>query len=88
MSRDASKTSPTIQEITEGLDRIHNLMTMKNAFSAKKMEDYINETNTFVKPMLKKARKQFTEQINVYENIKFIINNQIELYEIYITAVK
>lgn len=77
-----------ITSVCKGLDRIHNLMTMKNAFSAKKMEDYINETNTFVKPMLKKARKQFTEQINVYENIKFIINNQIELYEIYITAVK
>ena len=77
-----------ITSVCKGLDRIHNLMTMKNAFSAKKMSDYIAETNQFVKPMLKKARKQFTEQVNVYENIKFIINNQIELYEIYIDSIK
>lgn len=76
-----------ITSVCKGFDRIHNLMTMKNAFSAKKMKNYIDETNCFVKPMLKSARKQFTNQLNVYENIKFIINNQIELYEIYINSV-
>lgn len=38
MSRDASKTSPTIQEITEGLDRIHkSWMLIRNRRTGEKL---------------------------------------------------
>jgi ADP-ribose pyrophosphatase YjhB (NUDIX family) len=31
-------------------------------------------------PMLKKSRRNFPEQYSVYENIKFVMTNQIQLY--------
>ena len=34
----------------------------------------------FTVPMLKKAKKNFPHQESVYENIKFIMTNQIQLY--------
>lgn len=67
--------------IAKGLDRIHNLMTMLSAFTSNKQLEYIKETIDMVLPMLKKARRNFPEQNLAYENIKFIIQNQIGLYQ-------
>jgi (p)ppGpp synthase/HD superfamily hydrolase len=67
--------------IAKGLDRVHNLMTMLGAFKPEKQLEYIKETIDVVLPMLKKARRNFPEQNLAYENIKFIIQNQIGLYQ-------
>lgn len=69
-----------IASICKGLDRVHNLMTMLDGFKPEKQVEYVKETHDFVVPMLKKARKIHTEQCDVYENIKFIIMNQTQLY--------
>jgi len=70
-----------IASLCKGLDRVHNLMTMLGAFKPAKQLEYIEETVTYVLTMLKKARNNFPEQNLAYENIKFIIQNQIGLYQ-------
>lgn len=69
-----------ITSICKGFDRVHNLMTMLNGFKPEKRMSYIEETNTYTLPMLKQARRNFPHQEGVYENIKFIMANQIQLY--------
>lgn len=64
----------------KGCDRVHNLMTMVGGFKPEKQSSYIDETMDFVVPMLKEARRTFPEQEPLYENIKFVMTNQIILY--------
>lgn len=70
-----------ITSLCKGLDRVHNLMTMLGAFTPSKRQEYIDETIDCVLPMLKKARREFPEQNLAYENLKFILMNQIGLYQ-------
>jgi (p)ppGpp synthase/HD superfamily hydrolase len=73
--------SDEIASVAKGFDRIHNLMTMLGGFKPTKRVQYIQETLDVVVPMLKKARKNFPEQNLAYENIKFILTNQVRLYQ-------
>lgn len=70
-----------IASVAKGLDRIHNLMSMLGGFKPEKQVSYIEETLDLTVPMLKKARRKFPFQEGVYENIKFIMTNQIQLYK-------
>ena len=70
-----------IASVAKGLDRIHNLMSMLGGFKPEKQVSYIEETLDFTVPMLKKARRKFPFQESVYENIKFIMTNQVQLYK-------
>lgn len=65
----------------KGFDRVHNLMTMLGGFKPEKQVSYIEETMDKVVPMLKIGRRSFPEQEPVYENIKFVMTNQIQLYK-------
>lgn len=69
-----------ITSICKGLDRVHNLMSMIGGFTLEKRIDYIKETLDYTIPMLKKAKINFPTQEGAYENIKFIMTNQIALY--------
>lgn len=69
-----------ISSIAKGVDRIHNLMTMLGGFKPTKQVSYITETLDYVVPMLKKARRTFPIQEPAYENLKFILMNQVRLY--------
>ncbi len=71
-----------VASVAKGLDRIHNLMSMLNAFKPEKRVSYIQETLDYTIPMLKKARRNFPDQEGAYENIKFIITNQIQIYDV------
>lgn len=64
----------------KGCDRVHNLMTMVGGFKPEKQASYLDETMEFTVPMLKEARRIFPEQEPLYENIKFVMTNQIILY--------
>jgi len=68
-----------IASIAKGCDRIHNLQSMIGVFSEEKQRQYINEVRQFFLPMLKTARRLFPYQVSAYENIKFVLNSQIEL---------
>jgi hypothetical protein len=52
---------------------------MLNVFSLTKQKYYIEETETLILPMLKQARRRFPDQEPAYQNIKLILNSQIEL---------
>lgn len=69
-----------IASAAKGFDRVHNLMSMLGGFKPEKQMSYIKETLDFTVPMLKEARRKFPDQEGVYENIKFIMTNQIVLY--------
>lgn len=70
-----------IASIAKGFDRVHNLMTMLGGFKPEKQVSYIGETLEKTVPMLKTGRRSFPEQEPVYENIKFVMTNQIQLYK-------
>jgi (p)ppGpp synthase/HD superfamily hydrolase len=65
--------------IVKGADRIHNHSTMVGPFSLEKRLSYLEETEKWILPMLKEARRNFTVQELAYENMKLILNTQIKL---------
>jgi hypothetical protein len=67
-----------ITSLAKGFDRVHNL-SMLGGFTVEK-ELVMNETLEYTVPMLKLGRRNFPMQESVYENIKFIMTNQIKLY--------
>lgn len=68
-----------ISSVVKGGDRIHNIQSMVGVFSVDKQRSYIEETETYIIPALKKARRLFPEQENVYENVKYMLRSQISL---------
>lgn len=77
---DAMSDDP-IASIAKGCDRIHNHQTMIGVFDPAKIDKYMVETNDFILPMLKRARKKFTKQEPVYLNIKHVLLTQMELLQ-------
>jgi (p)ppGpp synthase/HD superfamily hydrolase len=65
--------------IVKGADRIHNLQSMSGVFTAEKKKAYVEEATEFIIPSLKAARRLFPSQEAAYENIKLVLNSQIEL---------
>jgi (p)ppGpp synthase/HD superfamily hydrolase len=78
---DKIATDP-IASVVKGADRMHNMQTMNAVFSEAKQTSYIQETLDYILPMLKKARRSFTKQEPVYENVKLVLLTQIELIKI------
>lgn len=70
-----------IASIAKGCDRMHNLQSMVGVFKLAKQKSYIQEVHDLFLPMLKKARRLFPHQVNAYENIKHILQSQIQLIE-------
>ncbi len=68
-----------IASIVKGADRIHNHQSMVGVFDLSKQIEYIDETQNYVLPMLKTARRVFHAQEPIYENIKNILICQIDL---------
>lgn len=77
---DAMAQDP-IASIAKGCDRMHNLQSMVGVFKLAKQKEYIREVHDLFFPMLKKARRLFSHQVNAYENIKHILESQIQLIE-------
>jgi len=69
-----------IASFAKGCDRIHNHYTMLNGFKPEKQKSYIAETYELIIPMLKEARRLFPSQEPAYENVKFMLANQMMLY--------
>ena len=68
-----------IASIVKGSDRIHNVQTMNGAFDNIKKKMYVDETTDYILPMIKSARRAFPEQEAAYENVKLVLNSQLEL---------
>ena len=69
----------SIASICKGADRIHNLQSMNGVFTDEKKQKYIEEAETFIIPCIKTARRNFPSQELAYENIKLIMDSQIDL---------
>lgn len=52
---------------------------MIGVFDRDKQNEYIFETNEYVIPMIKKARRLFPQQEPAYENAKHFLRCQVEL---------
>lgn len=70
-----------IASINKGADRIHNQATAIGVFSAPKIEEYVEETRSYILPMLKRARKNFPHQNGAYQNIKTVLASQVSALE-------
>lgn len=70
-----------IASIVKGADRIHNVQTMIGVFTLEKQREYIAETQEYILPALKEARRRFPRQEPAYENIKHMLESQIELLQ-------
>lgn len=66
----------------KGGDRIHNLQTMVGVFKREKQLSYVAEVKDEFFPMLKDARRSFPQQERAYENIKHMLESQLELIEV------
>ncbi len=73
--------------ISKGCDRIHNHYTMIGGFTAEKQKSYIEETEKYIIPMLKAARRKYPEQEEAFENIKFVLMNQMSIYKPFIKTI-
>lgn len=70
-----------IASIGKGADRIHNLGSMIDVFTLKGQQWYIEETNKYILPMIKRARRIFPQQEALYENAKRMLQSQVVLIE-------
>ena len=68
-----------IASLSKGLDRAHNQRTMGGVFAPGKMISYVEETEEYILPMLKKARVNFPQQYAAYQLIKNTLTTQVRI---------
>jgi (p)ppGpp synthase/HD superfamily hydrolase len=68
-----------VASLAKGIDRMHNHQSMHGVFGKEKQLSYIAETEEFILPMLKAARKLFPQQEAAYQNVRHVLETQIEL---------
>lgn len=77
----ATQAACPIASVVKGLDRNHNQATLVGVFTHSKIASYLDETRTFILPMLKTARRSCPEQDGAYQNIRVNLLDQIEMLE-------
>lgn len=70
--------------IVKVIDRENNLSTMSGVFSEAKIQSYIQETEQYVIPLLKKIRRYDPTLSSKAEIIKFSIEQMMEIHQTYI----
>ncbi len=65
--------------ISKGADRVHNHASMPGVFKVEKMLDYMTESDDYVLPMLKQARKNFPHQEIAYTALRHRLREQMYL---------
>jgi (p)ppGpp synthase/HD superfamily hydrolase len=73
-----------ICSIVKLIDRLHNLSTMLGVFSEAKLREYVEETEKYYFPMLKKAKRLFPEQNALYELMKSVLHLQLNAIKFHI----
>ncbi len=68
-----------IASVGKGSDRVHNIQSMYDVFTLDGQKWYIEETENYILPMLKEARRRFPRQEMAYENIKHMLVSQVAL---------
>ena len=62
-----------IASIAKLFDRCHNVSSMAGTFTKEKLNDYIEETDMFVLPLLRETKDNFPE----YQDILFVLKYHI-----------
>lgn len=75
-----------VAAIAKSVDRTHNHQTMPGVFTKEKMKSYIQETQDFIMPGIKKARKLYPEQEPAFQNIKTMLQIQMEMVSVFLEA--
>lgn len=70
--------------IVKLIDRLHNLSTMLGVFTEEKLREYVEETEKYYFPMLKKAKRLFPEQNALYELMKSVLHLQLNAIKFHI----
>lgn len=73
-----------ICSIVKLIDRLHNLSTMLGVFTEEKLREYVEETEKYYFPMLKKAKRLFPEQNALYELMKSVLHLQLNAIKFHI----
>ena len=68
-----------LASLAKGIDRMHNFQSMIDTFTLEKQERYISETRQHILPMMKAARKRYTQQEPAYQNVKHVLLTQMDL---------
>jgi (p)ppGpp synthase/HD superfamily hydrolase len=66
-----------IASVVKPADRVHNHASSVDVFGPQKMIEYATETREFILPMMKKARRTFTDQEPVYEALGLVLATQL-----------
>lgn len=77
-----------ICSIAKPSDRLHNLTTMIGVMPIAKLEEAVIETEAYVLPLLKEAKKNFPKQTAIYELLKSLINIQLTTIRQYVELAK
>lgn len=72
----AAQANDPIGSVVKGADRIHNQSTLAGVFGNAKILEYIEETETYILPMLKQARQKFPAQSAAYQNERIMLRTQ------------
>ena len=67
--------------ILKACDRDNNLMTMQGVFSPTKITAYLEETETYVLPMLKKSGYKYPQYHRSYKALASGLKKQIYIYK-------
>lgn len=72
----AAQEKCPIASVVKGADRIHNQSTMAGVFGPEKIGLYLAETEEYILPMLKTARRRFPQQDGAYQNERVVLRTQ------------
>ena len=67
-----------VARIVKILDRCNNISAMASSFSQKKLISYIDETETYVMPMLEKAKYAIPEYADAFYLLKYHMRSVLE----------
>lgn len=71
-----------VASIVKCADRAHNMSTMTGVFTREKQHRYMEEVEKYFMPMIKFSRRRFVFQENAYENVKHVLNIQLDLLDV------
>lgn len=72
--------------ITKLIDRCHNVSSMAGTFSIEKLKSYIEETRTYVLPLLRQAKEHFPEESDRLFTLKYHITSVVDAIDLTMQA--
>ena len=72
--------------ITKLIDRCHNVSSMAGIFSIEKLKSYIDETRTYVLPLLRQAKDHFPEESDRLFTLKYHITSAVDAIDLTMQA--